>query len=1615
MHEFPQLPVKSETSTKSLARRMLNVRLLVGTLIAAAVVLAAAYFWHGYQAGRAAEALLVRADTLEEEGDWASAAEYISRYLKLRPDDPRARVRLAETFDKCAWHYRRKRIAIDLYYRALGQTSDDPDVRLLLQEKRPALRRRLAELLLEAGQLSGEAARFASAETEAKKLSEGDSAGWRLLASAVYGQVQFRTLQANRIEGPPQGDRGEDRTKRDRCQGTIRWVSEGWADWKSWNVDDVLTVDEVFRQALDRNPGDIWLSQTLASIYRDQPELIRDGLQASEMAKRGQYVEWVVEQIREGGNSEFVDSVRQQLDKQVVSRIQDHKQTEGDLDLVGEKVRRKAREVDLKVLGAWSLDTRTSLADRCVDRMVAANPQSPEALLARYGYRRRYSLAGVEADLNKALELGPDDVAVLLAAAEHSVECARRAEKSETLPEEAGKHYRQAREHYQRIVDDVAPTNDQAWIGFGSALFAEGRIDDAVETWRRGLQRCGKTSVGLNMNLAYALIRQGKLAEAETPLDAADAAIARMSARLPESAKQSLGLSRDLLRARWLARKGRRREAIPLLKSITLTLQGSASEVENHLQAWLLLGGVYAALNQSDQAAIAYERAVNLQPDRVSTGLAVADAWATANRPDMAIPYYEQALSLERAAAADGRQGSLTAAQLVETAFRLAWVRYQRQLGLPVEDRKWDGVDQALTQVKALAGEGHLSRAWRIALLEADYVMIRGQQQRQLREMTATAKELLERAEQQFPESAALRQTLVMTYERMGLAADADRALKEFGRLTEEPADVYSLRARLCSQRKQFQQAREALEEGIRTTPAGKHSTFEYGLLRLALQQGDVPGARRQLLLLHQKEPDNEKLVHHLAELALEADDLEQVNRWEKKIAALEGPDSLFAKYYQARRLLSRATGPDDPGLIKATTLQEEIQLQRPAWPANLLLKGRVLERQGRSQQAIEAYQEAVRLGLQQVAVYERLIHLLSMSGRSEEADQYFAEMRDAPSAASLESLEISVAAQRGQLDRALKLAERAVRRRPNDALTQVWLGQMLWANQQRDEAQAAFQRAVQLAPTDVRTVGALLRFYAGTGRMDRVKELLQKLAEDPKLTGVDRELSLARGYELIGQGQQAEAHYREADRLAPDDASVKMRLATFLIQSDLDKAVTQLRKVLELEPGFDEARRKLAFVLAWRGGKEGWQKATELLEQPGTAGGVSATDQRLQAVLLIRRGGEENLQKSRRILENLTAASGRPLASDRVLLANVCERLGDLQAARQQYIGLLGRAEPQQMHLAAYVDLLLRNDLLEEAAQRLDQLEQAAPDDPVALGLRARWMHAKGQTAQIETLIEGWATRQLKTYANDQQQETRLCLVAGNLYSTLKQHQAAERWYRRLRKLVPKDYGSLARSLARQGLTAEAIRLCLEAAKSDASSRPAMALAVALASGKPTADDFQLAEPLLSQTAKRLPDDVNLLFSVAGVRILQGQIQPAVELYRQVLQLKPGHVLALNNLATLLSEIPGRRKEALHYINQAIDIAGPQAGLLDTKGMILVLDGRPSEAVPLLREAASNLNPDPRYDFHLAIAYWRAGDELQKARDALRKAHDGDLNGQILTQTDRQLLKELEQKLQLR
>jgi cellulose synthase operon protein C len=1218
-------------------------------------------------------------------------------------------------------------------------------------------------------------------------------------------------------------------------------------------------------------------------------------------------------------------------------------------------------------------EEREKKADRVMAQMIAANSTNAKAYLVRYRYRIENQLQGADEDLRSALKVGPDDVDVLLLAAEKANQDGmQKSGKAGTTS------FEQARARYEHILK-IAPKDERAYVLLGQLDYGLGNYQEASKTWQRGLKEANKDSVLLHQRLAGALVALGRVKEAAAVLDALDALIPQQANQMVAADRAGLESSRDFVRAKWLLLQGDVAKAMPLLRRVAN--QGiESTNAPRSYEAWALLGRVWLAEQEWDQAASAFEQACLLLPTSATYKLAAAQAWEYAGRHDTAIKYGEQALAIHDAPA---------------IRVFLAGARCQQQIQLPKAQRDWRPFRKAFAEAVAVADAKSLPEPWRLKLIQAD-ALAEGAMDKPAEKAKLEAAELLRAAEKEYPKSATLMQSLPLAFERVVCPADADRVVASLAKIPGQAFPALVSRSRLCVMRRDFAKAREVLEAGLVDIPSARFRIL-FSLISVSVKEGRSDRAFQEAKQLDKDYPKRLPLLRQLAELAWNLRKVDECRRCEEGLRELEGADGVYWRYFRARRLLAEARDTKDERFCEAGKLVDELQTLRPSWSGAYSLCGQIEQTRGNRERAIDAYVNAIRLGSRQTEVYEGLTALLYDERRFAEAEDYLSQLQSqTPLSPNLSTMEICLAAEAGQLDRALAAARAGVKTRPNDPMAHVWLGKVLLLKGQSKEAEQATRKAVQVAPTDSRAHTALWTLYYHTRQLDLAIKALDELEKNVRMPEAERAFVLAQAYELIcyaGKKKDADfvkktkRQYEEAQRLNPDRVAVLQRRAVFLLGCDPAAA--------------DEVFGNI-------------EKSQQLIDTPGAH--ASIDERRLQASLLATRGGKENLLKARRILEDIISESqGTP--QDNLLLAQLLDGEGKTTLAQQQYLAAASRTDAKPDHVWKYAVFLLQHNMNEDAGPWIEKLRQQLPDDLNVCGLHARWLHNQHRDSEIPQAVEAVAKRLLEKPAEDEHKraarETQLSFVVGNIYAVAERHSDAERWYRRLVKLDPKQYAPLAESLGRQNRLGDAVALCVEAGKTDASSRPAVILAGTLISAKADGDKeaSQRAEALLAKALQSHANDVAILTLVADLRAMQQRTGDAIDLYRRVVALKPKDVQALNNLATMLAERPQSREEALRSIDEAIGMAGRLPSLLDTKGTILVQTGKADEAMPLLREATAGANRDPRFFFHLSLACRGTG-KLDEAREALQKARDGNLAQQILTPTDRRQLKDLEQQL---
>ncbi len=243
---------------------------------------------------------------------------------------------------------------------------------------------------------------------------------------------------------------------------------------------------------------------------------------------------------------------------------------------------------------------------------------------------------------------------------------------------------------------------------------------------------------------------------------------------------------------------------------------------------------------------------------------------------------------------------------------------------------------------------------------------------------------------------------------------------------------------------------------------------------------------------------------------------------------------------------------------------------------------GLVLADQGKNDDALRQYVEALRINPDSAAALNDVGVLLHRLGRDSEAIE---ELRKA-AAAGLDAPEFHVnlgnsLAAGGQRPAAVEEYQRALTLAPDSIEALRNLGNVLHRLGRHDEAIAQFERLVRLRPDDPTARLGLGTALTGAGRMDEgMAEFEAALRLKPDSPIVLNNV----GNVLMKKGRTAEAiaRYEQAVRLKPDYAEALNNLGQALgTVNRIPESIDRFRRAIELKPESAEFHNNLGISLA--------------------------------------------------------------------------------------------------------------------------------------------------------------------------------------------------------------------------------------------------------------------------------------------------------------------------------------------------------------------------------------------------------------------------------------------------
>ncbi len=136
-----------------------------------------------------------------------------------------------------------------------------------------------------------------------------------------------------------------------------------------------------------------------------------------------------------------------------------------------------------------------------------------------------------------------------------------------------------------------------------------------------------------------------------------------------------------------------------------------------------------------------------------------------------------------------------------------------------------------------------------------------------------------------------------------------------------------------------------------------------------------------------------------------------------------------------------------------------------------------------------------------------------------------------------------------------------------------------------------------------------------------------------------------------------------------------------------------------------------------------------------------------------------------------------------------------------------------------------------------------------------------------------------------------------------------------------------------------------------------------------------QAKQPLLQWLSDH-PDDVSAHQQLAGIYQALNEDVLAVRSFEIVISEQPDNVIALNNLAWLLSL--EKDPEALKMAEKAYGLAPENPGVQDTYGWLLVNYGQAEKGKQVLEQALKGLPDVAEVQYHYAVALAKTGETIE-------------------------------------
>ena len=141
-------------------------------------------------------------------------------------------------------------------------------------------------------------------------------------------------------------------------------------------------------------------------------------------------------------------------------------------------------------------------------------------------------------------------------------------------------------------------------------------------------------------------------------------------------------------------------------------------------------------------------------------------------------------------------------------------------------------------------------------------------------------------------------------------------------------------------------------------------------------------------------------------------------------------------------------------------------------------------------------------------------------------------------------------------------------------------------------------------------------------------------------------------------------------------------------------------------------------------------------------------------------------------------------------------------------------------------------------------------------------------------------------------------------------------------------------------------------------------------------------ALPNLQKAREILPDNDQVLITLALTLERANRWTDARQVYEAALKVSPRDPYVLNNLAMLLADHGGDLEDALTKAQRAKQLLPNLPDVSDTLGWIYIKKNLTDSALDIFRDLTVKVPNNPTFHFHFGVALWQKGDNVNAAKE---------------------------------